>query len=521
MGSNSETGAYRKELGFWTIVLLTVGAILGPAIAFVPVTVLGLAGPAGIVAWVIALAMIIPVAMVYVELGTMWPRAGGVAYYPARSHGPVAGVLNAWAAFVGYSLAMPAVVAAIVEYASYFYPPLYANGTLTPLGLAVSVVATIIIWLINIRRVGFMGTVNNVLTAIKTILILAVCFVLLAYFHPSNFTAYGGFVPYGVGGIFLATSATIFAYDGFRHPIVFAEEVKEPGNTIPKAVLASLFIVFAVYLIESLAFLGVLNWSSLGLNPNSWPDLTNLPYPYASASLSVGLPLLALLAILAIVIASFSDGVVYYGGAARVGHALAQYDGYFPASLSKLNRVGIPFNATLVVLIISLVYLILLPSFASVLSIFVDAVVFSYAPGAVSLLVFRKRDPSEPRPYLLPAAKVLAPFSFVVGGLLIFWTGWRAVLISLTSVFVGLVLLTFFNRRRKINSEDLKAGIWLPLYAVSVMILSYLSDTKYFGGTGVLPFPWDNIVFVAVSLAFFYWGYAAGIRYRGKGTLEA
>ena len=115
---------YRKELGFWSIVLLTVGAILGPAVAYIPVTVLADGGPAGILSWVFALVLIIPIAFVYVELGTMWPRAGGVAYYPARSHGPITGVLNGWAAFVGYSLAMPAVVAAIVEYASYFYPRL-------------------------------------------------------------------------------------------------------------------------------------------------------------------------------------------------------------------------------------------------------------------------------------------------------------------------------------------------------------------------------------------------------------
>jgi amino acid transporter len=518
--STATTPSYRKELGFWSIVLLTVGAILGPAVAYIPVTVLADGGPAGTLSWLFALILIIPIALVYVELGTMWPRAGGVAYYPARSHGPFTGVLNGWAAFVGYSLAMPAVVAAIVEYASYFYPSLYTGQVLTESGLLVSIAATIIIWLINTRRIRFLGAVNNLLTGVKTLLILVVAFTLLAYFHPANFTAYGGFAPYGVGGVFLATSATIFAYAGFRQPVDYSEEVRNPGRTIPRAVVASLLVVFAVYLLESLAFAGTINWGALGVNPSDWQSLSSLPYPYASASKALGFDILAFIAIATVVIASFSDGIIYYGGASRVGNALAKYDGYLPRPLAQLSANGIPFNSTLLVLAISIIYLVLLPSFSSVLSVFVDAVVFSYAPSAVSLLVFRKTQSSENRPYRLPAAKVLSPFAFVVGGLLIFWSGWTYVSISIISVFVGLLLLVVYNRRRRIKAADVKAGLWLPVYAVAVLVLSYLSDKTYFGGTGVLPFPWDNVVFIVVSLAFFYWGYVSGLNYREKATLD-
>ncbi|MEM0322318.1 MAG: APC family permease [Thermoprotei archaeon] len=514
------TQGYRKELGLWSIVLLTVGAILGPAVAYIPVTVLADGGPAGMLSWLFALILILPIALVYVELGTMWPRAGGVAYYPARSHGPITGVLNGWAAFVGYSLAMPAVVAAIVEYASYFFPTLYQNSVLTTSGLIVSIIATAIIWLINTRRVRFLGGVNNALTALKTLIVLGVALTLIYFFHPSNLTSYGGFAPYGVGGVFLATSATIFAYAGFRQPIDYAEEVKDPGRIIPRAIVASLLIVFAVYLLESIAFVGTVDWGKLGLNPGDWSSLSNLPYPYASASEVVGLTTLAVVAIVGVVIASFSDGVIYFGGASRVGNALAKYDGYFPDRLSKLNAHGVPFNSTLVVLIVSIIYLVLLPSFASVLSVFVDAVVFSYAPSAVSLLVFRQKNPNERRPYSLPVAKLLSPYAFVVGGLLIFWSGWTYVSISIISVFVGLLLLIFYHKKRRIGSGDIKAGIWLPIYALAVLAMSYVSDKTYLGGRGIIPFPWDNILFIAVTLVFYYWGYRSGLGYGGRGTLD-
>ncbi|MFP3242718.1 amino acid permease, partial [Caldisphaera sp.] len=85
---------FRKELGFWHVLFLTLGAIVGDAVAFIPVYVLGYDGPAGILSWIVALLLILPVALVVIELGTMWPRAGGVAYYPAKSNGPVAGSIN-------------------------------------------------------------------------------------------------------------------------------------------------------------------------------------------------------------------------------------------------------------------------------------------------------------------------------------------------------------------------------------------------------------------------------------------
>ena len=57
--------AYHKELGFWTVVFLATGGILGPAVGFTPISVLALAGPSGIISWIIAFALMLAVAMSY------------------------------------------------------------------------------------------------------------------------------------------------------------------------------------------------------------------------------------------------------------------------------------------------------------------------------------------------------------------------------------------------------------------------------------------------------------------------
>jgi len=64
-----ERSGYRRELGLWHLVWLAVGAILGPAVAFVPVAVLASGGPLGLAAWLIGFAFLIPIVMVFAELG--------------------------------------------------------------------------------------------------------------------------------------------------------------------------------------------------------------------------------------------------------------------------------------------------------------------------------------------------------------------------------------------------------------------------------------------------------------------
>ena len=515
-----EKHEYKKELNFWHIVFLTVGAIFGSAVAFVPVYVLAYGGPAGLIAWPIAFLLILPIAFLYVELGTMWPRAGGIAYYPARSHGSVVGLLNGWSTFIGYTLALPTEVAVIVEYLGLYYAPLYSGGLITPLGIILGIVILLLIFIVEVRHVKIIGNVNNGFTIAKVLLMVIIALALISFFNSKNLTIYGGFAPFGFPGVFLAISATIFAYAGFRQPVDYAEEIKNPGKVLPKAIGISLVIVMVLYILESLAFLGTINWGKLSMSSGNWAGLFALSSPYSSASINVGLVGFAILAVIVIVIASFSDGIVYWGGAARVGNTMSRYNRYFPNFFSVLSKRGIPFNSVVVVFGIAIFYLILLPSFSSLIGVFIDAVVISYAQSAISLSIFRKKFPNENRPYKLPAYKITAPLAYVIAGLLVYWSGFHAISIAIPSVFVGLLFLILARKKNNFGMQDLKAGIWLPVYLLSVVAISYLGST-YFGGANYIVFPYDILVFIIDTLVFYYIGFYSGMGFKGKGVVDA
>ena len=516
-GQVQTASAYRKELGFWTVVFLATGGILGPAVGFTPVSVLALSGPSGILSWVIAFLLIMAVAMAYVELGTMWPKAGGVAYYPAKSSGPIVGVMNAWGSFVGYALAVPSIVVAFVEYLSYWVPSLYKNGVLTPPGIVSAIVVTIVIFGINTLRIRYMGQLNNIFTVLTIIGLVVVSAVLLGHMHPANFTRYRGFMPFGTSGLFLAISATIYGYGGFRQPIDYAEEVKDPGRTIPKAVFLTMIMTLAVYFLESLSYLGAIDWKGIGVHGGNWSGLSTLAYPFVSVAHGMGLPIVGLMAMLTMLIASFKDGYIYFGGASRIGYSLSHYDGYLPKMFTRMTKNGIPLPSVLLVLIVSSLYIILLPSFSSLFPLVASALLLSYAPGPLSLAIFRKKYPHETRPYVLPFYQVLAPFAFVISSLMIYWSGWASVHILIPSVFLGLLLLFFYRRQRKITGHDWKHGIWLPIFQLALMVLSYVGS-KNFGGQNILVSPWDSVVVAIVALAFYYWGLNSGLEWEETDT---
>ncbi len=511
---------YQKELGLWSVVFLATGAILGPAVGFTPVSVLAFAGPSGMLSWVIAFVLILAVAMSYVELGTMWPRAGGVAYYPARSNGPIVGVMNAWGSLVGYALAVPSIVVAFVEYLSYWFPSLMSNGGLSASGIIVAVVVLLTVFYINTLRIRHMGTLNNIFTVLTIVGLLVIVIALFGHFHSQNFSHFGGFTPFGASGLFIAISATIYGFGGFRQPIDYAEEVHDPGKTIPKAVAITMVVTLVIYFLESFAFAGAIDWKAMSLASGGWGKLLTLGYPFLSVSDGAGLAFIGILAIITTLIASYKDGYIYFGGASRVGYALAKYDSYLPEYFTRMTVNGIPLPSVVLVLVVSTLYIVLLPAFSSLFPLVAGALLLSYAPGPLSLAVFRTKYPDESRPYVMPAYKLLAPFAFVVSTLMIYWSGWNSVHILIPSVFVGLLLLFFYNsRKRRLTSADVAHGIWFPIYQIVLLVISYLGSTD-FGGTNAFAFPWDSVVMAIVALGFYYWGYSSGLRYTTSATFN-
>jgi amino acid transporter len=101
---------------------------------------------------------------------------------------------------------------------------------------------------------------NTIMMIWKIIVPVATVILIMSQaFHTSNFTAGGGFMPYGIKGVFVALPlGVIFALEGFEQAAQIAGEARNPKRDIPIAVVGSMLVGAALYMALQICFIGAL-----------------------------------------------------------------------------------------------------------------------------------------------------------------------------------------------------------------------------------------------------------------------
>ena len=87
---------------------------------------------------------------------------------------------------------------------------------------------------------------------------------------------------HGFTGLFSAITITVFGFGGFRQPIDYSEEVKNPGRSIPIAIVVALLGSGLIFTLEAFVFAGAINFSKFGIADGNWSALLNYSSPYAT-----------------------------------------------------------------------------------------------------------------------------------------------------------------------------------------------------------------------------------------------
>ena len=144
----------KREVGFLGLLWASEGSIIGSGWLFAALLALTIAGPGALVAWVIASVIVIVIALVYAELGGMFPVSGGGGLFPQYAFGNLAGASFGWFAYIQAAAYAPIEVLAALEYMSTaewakgFYNP--SNGTLPGKGIAVAIGLMAVFTIINL-----------------------------------------------------------------------------------------------------------------------------------------------------------------------------------------------------------------------------------------------------------------------------------------------------------------------------------------------------------------------------------
>ncbi|SDT28170.1 amino acid/polyamine/organocation transporter, APC superfamily [Streptomyces sp. TLI_053] len=501
---------YRRSLGTISLTAVGLGSIIGSGWLFGAERAARLAGPASIVAWVIGAAVALTIALTYSELGSMFPKAGGMVRYGQYSHGSLAGYLAAWANWIAIVSVIPGEATASVQYMSSWdfgwAKGLFDGQELSVSGVALASVLLLVYFALNWFAITLFAKTNTAITVFKVVVpTLTAGALLLAHFDTAHFTDHGGFAPNGWSAVFtaVAVSGIVWAFNGFQSPLNLAGEARDPGKSLPKAVIGSILIALVIYVALQIAFLGAVPTADLA---NGWGGL-GYTSPLADLAIAWGLNWLALLLYADAFVSPSGTGMIYAATTSRMIHGV-QENGHLPKLFGRVDpKTGIPRPALVLNLVVAFCFLAVFRGWGSLAEIVSVATVISYITGPVAVMALRRLAPELPRPVRLRAMPVIAPIAMIFGSLVLYWARWPLTGKVILLMAAGLPIWAWYELRKPFAElkPHLKAGAWMVAYLFVMAGVSWAGSTE-FGGEGYLPEGWDLLVVALIALAFYAWG---------------
>ncbi|HXS62146.1 MAG TPA: APC family permease [Streptosporangiaceae bacterium] len=516
-----------RAIGLRALTLISLGSIIGSGWLLGALTAATAAGAASLVSWIMAGGVLALLALVHAELGSTYPVSGGTARFPYMIFGAIGGLTGGWMAWVQAVTIAPIEVEATIGYLNSQYPSLdmvKANGTLDGKGIALGAGFMVVFTVINIMGVRWLAESNSIATYWKILIPTLTIFALLfTTFHTSNFSAGGGFVPYGFHGIFAALPlGIVFALEGFEQAIQVGGEAENPQRNIPRAVIGSMLIGTAIYLLLEVAFVGALDPANLA---GGWADPikgVGAFGPYATLASNAGLGWLSTLLIIDAVVSPAGTGLIYLGTSSRLAYGLGR-NGYFPKAISQVNRRGVPLVSIIICFVIGMLTFLPFPSWAGLVGLVTSATVLMYAMAPLSLAGLRRTDPDRPRLYRLPFAGVLCPLAFILANCIVYFAGWSNVFWLYMFVVLGFGVFGIYQmsipgHRRTII--EWRSAYWVIPWLLGLGIISwqgqYTSSTTTVFDLTLNPTLrigqwWDLGLIAIFSLAIYYWAVYSGL----------
>lgn len=447
-----ENKQLQKNLGIAAALSTVVGMVIGGGVFFKPQAVYTLTGGApglGILAWIIAGIMTITAGLTAAEVSAAIPKTGGMMVYIEEIYGKKLGFLTGWMQTV---LFFPATAAAIAVMFGQQAALLLNNSSLV---MPMTIGVILLIGILNTFGSKTSGAIQTVSTVCKLIplgLIIVFGFIKGSGDNPiMNPLVAEGIRPMGVIGQLLV--AILFAYDGWINVGALAGEMKNPGKDLPKAIIGGLSIVMAINVVINLAYLWVLPASELAQYASPASIVAEKIFgPVGGKLINVG-----------ILVSVFGCLNGYLLTGPRIPYTLANQK-LLPATLGKLNKNGVPANATLFMVVLSVIYA-LSGQFNLLSDLSMFAIWAFYTLTFIGVIKLRKTQPDLERPYKVPFYPVI-PIISICSGLFVvidqlFLAGMKSSMISLGGIIItliGLPVYAVMTKKKPELEEENKAS---------------------------------------------------------------
>jgi amino acid transporter len=413
---------------------------VGPFITM-PLVVAAMGGPQALLGWVIGALLAMCDGLVWAELGAAIPGAGGSYVYLREIYGPkslgrLVSFLFIWQLSFSAPLSIASGAIGFAKYAAYLIPGLeieYATrqwslnlpllGTLklgwvvagtTFLAIGIVLVAMLLLY----RRITQIGKISKFLWVGVMGTIGWIIFAGLTHFHSSMAFSFppGAFSLSRNFWLGLGSAMLIATYDywGAYNVCFLGEELKEPGKTIPRAVLLSIVLVAGLYILMNLSVLGVVDWHEIIPAAQS----NNKLYVFSIFMQRIYGSWAATLITALIMLTAFASVFSLVLGYSRVPYAAALDGNYFKIFARVHHKYHFP-HISLLALGSAGVLFCFFPLADVISALVVIRILLQFLLQAVGVIVLRVRRPEMPRPfrmwlYPFPALLAILGFTYIV-----------------------------------------------------------------------------------------------------------
>ena len=227
-----------QSLGLFEAMTIGIGTMIGAGIFVLPGFIIEGAGPAAVLAFALGGLVALLNALAAAEVGTGMPKSGGGYYFISRALGPMSGAIIGWGSWFGLIFASGFYAIGFGEYVGEF------TG-LPALPLAIGM--TLLLTGLNLVGSKAAGAAQNMIVALLVLVMVLFVGRGVADADPGLPFSGAGFAPFGWGAVLAGTATLFVTYCGFGEIASMAEEIKDPGRNLPRALVGSVVSVTLLY----------------------------------------------------------------------------------------------------------------------------------------------------------------------------------------------------------------------------------------------------------------------------------
>lgn len=435
----------RRSLSLYGLTMIAIGCTIGSGIFRTPGQIAGQVHLPEyvILLWALGGVVALAGALTFAEMGSMFPRAGGLYVYLREAYGDRVGFLYGWfILFCSTAGAIAALALVCSEHLCYLYGS--GRGSVWELPLAAGII--ILLTIVNLFGVQIGEWIANLFGGAKLIGLALIIGAGWFFANPTAGTAnaagsMANTPPDNMMSAFaLGFIGVLWSFGGWQHASYMAGETKNPQRTVPKAMILGALVITLVYVLANVAYMRLLPIEQIAQSTTVAADAMNTVTP-------IGGTLMALL----IALSTFGSIGIYTVTSPRMYYAMAQ-DGVF---FSKLAEVHPKWRTPVWAMLIQSAWALFLLFFWGTFNDLIEYVTFLDWIGLMlvgtTIFVFRKKKPDAERGYrttLYPITPII--FVGICAWFVCFNVvgRWEKALAGLVVILVGLLAYRLFFQKR-------------------------------------------------------------------------